>query len=280
MNNNEIFLCSISNIESGGCGEDCKFCTQSIKYNTQIDKYKNKNIDDIVSEAKFLSDKGALGFCLVTAGKGLNNRRLKYVSQTAERLKKELPNLNLIACNGTATVEQLKILKDSGIDSYNHNLETSEKFYPQICTTHSWAERYKTCENVKTAGLKLCTGGIVGLGETEQDREEFFNEILSLKPNSIPVNFYHYNSALPIPETDLKIEDGLKIIKNLRAKFNGRIMIAGGRESFFKENDWQIFEAGANSIVIGNYLTTRGVGADRDLKMLNNLNLKIAKNCK
>ncbi len=280
MNNKEIFLCSISNIESGGCSEDCKFCTQSNRYKTDIEKYKNKDIKLIVSEAKILNAKGALGFCLVTAGKGLNDRKLKYVSQVAEQLKKELPDLNLIACNGTATVEQLRILKNSGIDSYNHNLETSENFYSEICTTHSWTERYETCQNVKTAGLNLCTGGIIGLGETEQDRESFFNELLSLNPNSIPINFYHPNNALPIAPTTLKIDDGLAIIKKIREKFNGRIMIAGGRESFFGNNDWKIFESGANSIVIGNYLTTKGIGADRDIEMLNRLDLKIATKCK
>ncbi len=279
MNNNKIFLCAINNIESGGCSEDCKFCTQSSRYQTDIEKYKNKSFEQILNDAKFLNEKGALGFCLVTAGKGLNDRKLKYVSQIAEKLKKELPDLNLIACNGTASVEQLRVLKNSGISSYNHNLESAESFYNEICTTHTWRERYETCENVKNVGLNLCTGGIVGLGENDEVREEFFNEILSLEPNSIPINFYHHNEALPIPKTDLTINKGLEIIKNLRNKFNGRIMIAGGRESFFGENDWQIFQAGANSIVIGNYLTTKGISADHDLNVLKKLNLKIAKSC-
>jgi biotin synthase len=276
----EIFLCSISNIISGTCLEDCKFCTQSVKYGAEIDRYSKKDISIIVDEAKKLYEIGALGFCLVTAGKGLTDKTLQYMLKVTEAVKKEVPNLNLIACNGTATKQQLKELKKAGISSYNHNLESSKNFYPNICTTHSWNERYETCENVKDVGLELCTGGIVGMGETQQDREDFINSILSLKPTSIPINFYHHNSALPLKPNSLSIQEGLDFIKNLRARFeNKRIMIAGGRESFFGDAQDKIFEAGANSIVIGNYLTTKGQETNRDLEMLKKLNLQVAKKC-
>jgi biotin synthase len=141
---------------------------------------------------------GALGFCLVTAGKGIDDKTLGFVSHIAKVLKKELPNLNLIACNGTASVDQLIELKKAGIDSYNHNLESAKSYYPNICTTHSWEERYETCLNVKKADLKLCTGGIFGLGESKEQQLELVKQIVSLDPESVPLNFYHHNTALPL----------------------------------------------------------------------------------
>ena len=150
---NEIYLCAINNIESGTCNEDCKFCTQSVKYKANIQRYKQKNIDDIVMEAKIAIKNKAIGYCLVTAGAGLTDDRLEFVCKSALAIKKELPNINLIACNGMATIEQLKELKKFKIDSYNHNLETSKDFYPSICTTHSWEERYQTCLNINEVGL-------------------------------------------------------------------------------------------------------------------------------
>ena len=161
----KIFLCSICNINSGTCNEDCKFCSQSVRYKADIDRYKQKHIDDILKEARLAYDNGALGFCLVTADKGLNDKTLEFVCNTAKVLTKEVPELRLIACNGTATLEQLLTLKDAGIKAYNHNLETSRDFYPQICTTHPWDERYDTCKNVNESGLVLISGGIFGLGQ-------------------------------------------------------------------------------------------------------------------
>ncbi|MCW8954506.1 MAG: radical SAM protein, partial [Sulfurimonas sp.] len=183
--NQEIFLCSICNINSGTCKEDCKFCSQSVRYKADIVRYQQKNIDKIIEEAKTARDNGALGFCLVTADKGLDDKTLRFVCDTAKVLTKEVPQLRLIACNGTATVERLLTLKEAGIKAYNHNLETSREFYEQICTTHSWEERYKTCQNVNEAGLVLITGGIFGLGETQKDRISMLESLNSLNPTSV-----------------------------------------------------------------------------------------------
>jgi len=131
----QIFLCAINNILSGTCN---KFCTQSVRYHADIERYSYKAIDQIVSEAKEARANGALGYCLVTAGKGLDDKKVDFVARTAEAIKAEVEGLNLIACNGTANKEQLRYLKEHGIDSYNHNLETSERYYPQICQTHGW----------------------------------------------------------------------------------------------------------------------------------------------
>ncbi len=274
----KIFLCAICNINSGTCNEDCKFCSQSVKYKADIERYKQKPMDHILEEAHRLEALGALGFCLVTAQKGLDDKTLDFVCTVAHEVKKEVPRLRLIACNGTATVEQLRELKGAGIAAYNHNLETSREFYPQICTTHSWDERYETCENVNRVGLKLISGGIFGMGESHEDRLGMLRSLKELNPVSVPLNFYHHNPALPLNPSPLGIDEALDLIRLSREILDraDRIMVAGGREITFKERQHEIFAAGANSIVIGNYLTTAGRDTHADLLMLRELGFDIA----
>lgn len=277
--NKEIFLCSICNINSGTCNEDCKFCSQSVRYKADIERYKQKDMEVILKEAKAAYESGALGFCLVTADKGLNDKTLLFVCSIAEVLTKEVPELRLIACNGTATLEQLLTLKKAGIKAYNHNLETSKEFYEQICTTHSWEERYETCQNVNEAGLVLISGGIFGLGESQEDRIAMLESLKSLNPASVPINFYHHNIALELKPNSLTIDEAFELIKLTREMIPNadRIMVAGGREVMFGDRQNEIFSHGANSIVIGNYLTTTGRAMSKDLEMLKSLNLNVAK---
>ena len=280
--NKKIFLCSICNINSGTCNEDCKFCSQSVRYKADINRYKQKDINEIIKEATLARDNGALGFCLVTADKGITPKILDFVCNIAKTLSKEVPELRLIACNGTATLEQLLILKESGIKAYNHNLETSESYYPKICTTHPWSERYETCENVNKSGLVLISGGIFGLGESDEDRTSMLNALASLNPSSVPINFYHHNEALELEPNPLNIEEAFALIQKTRDSLPNaqRIMVAGGRELMFGQRQSEIFSHGANSIVIGNYLTTSGREMNKDLNMLKLLNLKVAKKVK
>ena len=274
----KIFLCSICNINSGTCNEDCKFCSQSVRYKADIERYKQKDISLILKEARSAEASGALGFCLVTSDKGLNDKTVDFVCSVAEVLTKETPKLRLIACNGTASVEQLLTLRASGIKAYNHNLETSRNFYPQICTTHPWDERYETCKNVNEAGLVLISGGIFGLGETQEDRVSMLESLASLHPASVPINFYHHNEALQLRPNPLSVDEALALVALTRKMIPDaqRIMVAGGRELMFGAREGEIFAHGANSIVIGNYLTTSGKAMERDLEMLRSLNLEIA----
>jgi len=277
---NEVFLCSICNINSGTCNEDCKFCSQSVRYKADIKRYKQKPIEDIKQEALQAQANKALGFCLVTSDKGLNDKTVEFVCSVAKEVKKIAPNLRLIGCNGTASIEQLKELKKVGILSYNHNLETSKQFYPNICSTHSWEERFQTCENVKKVALNLCVGGIFGLGESEKDRESLLKTIKQLNPRSIPLNFYIPNKNLPIKQTLITKSEALFWIKKYRDSFKDSIiMLAGGRELLFGEKWIKGIKAGANSIVIGNYLTTKGEKVSKDLKILTKYNYKIGKVC-
>ncbi len=276
-----IFLCAINNILSGTCNEDCKFCTQSVRYHADIERYTYKAIDQIVDEARAAKVNGALGYCLVTAGKGLDEKKTLFVAEAARAIKSEIEGLNLIACNGTANKEQLRYLKEHGIDSYNHNLETSENYYPEICQTHGWQERWQTCSDAKSAGLTLCTGGIFGMGESLQDRDDLLEAIASLEPESTPLNFYHPNPALPIKSRDLTQNEALGIISKARKLLGEErlLMVAGGRELLFSGDEGKMFEAGANAIVIGNYLTTSGQAPRKDLDILKKLGYEVATDC-
>lgn len=280
MPSNKVFLCAISNISSGSCNEDCSFCTQSVRFKADINRYRQKPIDEIVLEAKMARDNQAIGFCLVTAGKGITASKLEFICEASQAVKKVVPELNIIACNGTATIEELETLKKSGVGSYNHNLESSQNYYKEICTTHSWEERYQTCLNVKEAGLNLCTGGIFGMGESKEDRISLIKSICELEPVSVAMNFFHPNIALPLKKT-LDIEESLLWIRNMRLAVGDktRVMVAGGREISFKDRQGDIFEAGANSIVVGNYLTTSGNDPHHDIEMIKALGLEIAVDC-
>jgi biotin synthase len=277
--NSDIFLCAICNIESGTCNEDCKFCTQSVKYKADIDRYKRKAIGQIVEEAKRARKNNANGFCLVTAGKGLEEKRLEFVCEAAKAVKKENLGLILIACNGTASVEQIQTLKEAGVDAYNHNLETSQDFYSQIVTTHTWEERYQTCLNVKEVGLRLVCGGIFGLGETQEQRVSMLESIASLDPMNVPLNFFHPNEALPLVKNSVSREEAFELITLARKMIPNakKIMVAGGRELIFGDEEYKIFEKGANAFVIGDYLTTAGKSPADDIKELEKLGFNITR---
>jgi len=220
----------------------------------------------------------AVGFCLVTSGKSLDDKTLEYVCKSAKAILKEI-DISIIACNGTASKESLKELKKAGVKIYNHNLETSREFYPKICSSHSWDERFETCENIKSVGLRLCTGGIFGLGESEEDRISLLNALKKLNPEGIPLNFFIENPRLPLKATHNK-EIALRIIKMFRENFKDSIiMLAGGREIVFGKNWIEGIKAGANSIIIGDYLTTKGEKPNKDIESLKKHNIKIANAC-
>lgn len=278
--NKKIMLCAISNVQSGNCSEDCAFCTQSARYKTGIDTYKFKDENAVVEEAKKARSAGAVGFCLVTSGTGLDSKKTEYLARLATAVKKEVDGLFLITSAGIADTASLSELKKAGIDSYNHNLETSKEFYPSICTTHSWDERYATCENARSAGLMLCVGGIFGLGESDADRESLFNSLKSLNPMSTPINFFMPNSALPIKECSIDTNKAFEIIKKAKAALpNTVIMSAGGREMMFGDRQAEIFNAGCDAIIVGDYLTTCGQEPSRDFEILKQAGLEPLLEC-
>ncbi len=277
----KIIFCAISNVSSGYCAEDCAYCAQSMKFGANIERYAQKSIESVVAEAKMAKANGALGFCLVTAGERLDGKKVEYVASLAKAVKSQVDGLFVIACNGIADRESLRELKLAGVDSYNHNLETSKEFFPQICTTHSWDARFETCQNALSSELMLCSGGIFGLGESEQNRDSFWASLKELNPQSIPLNFYHPNPALPIKSNSLAgIDEGFYIIRHTRALFpNSLVMVAGGRESFFGSRQNEIFDAGCNSIIVGDYLTSKGQAANIDMLLVESAGYEIETEC-
>ena len=275
-----VYLCAISNISSGSCLEDCGFCTQSVKHHAQIERYYHKKIDTIVEEAVLAEKNRALGFCLVTSGKGMDDKKLAFMDEVVHVLKQKVPDLNLIACNGLASLSDMQALSKMGVGSYNHNLESSQNYYQTICSTHTWEERYETCENAKIAGLDLCSGGIYGLGESEEDRVDFVASIKSLNPSSTPINFFIPNDALPMQQEKLSKEEAVRIIKRTREALpQAMVMVAGGRERVFANELDALFKAGANSVVVGDYLTTGGEKASRDITLIEGLGYEISTTC-
>ena len=222
----------------------------------------------------------ALGFCLVTSGARLNDKKTDYIASLARAVSKEVPNLMLIACNGMATYEQLCELKKAGVFSYNHNLETSREFFPKICKTHTWDERYQTNLDAKRAGLMLCTGGIYGVGESEADRVSFRASLKELEPFSSPINFFIKNEALSLDLPPLSADEALKIVRETKRDLpETRVMIAGGREKILGERQYEIFENGADAIVIGDYLTAKGEKASKDIEELTKRGFSFASIC-
>ena len=273
-----IYLCAISNIRSGACKEDCKFCTQSVKWGADIKRYKEKDIKTIVNEAKLAKKNKAVGFCLVTSGKSLDDKTLEYVVCATKEVLKEV-DIKIIACNGTASKEALRELKKAGVSIYNHNLETSREYYPKICSTHSWDERFETCENVKSVGLRLCSGGIFGFGESEKDWISLLNSLKKLNPDGIPLNFFIENEKLPLKASHNK-KMAIQVIKMFRENFKDAIiMLAGGREKVFGDKFTDGLKAGANAIVIGDYLTTKGEKPDKDIEILKKEGFSVAHEC-
>ncbi|MGI0439042.1 biotin synthase [Helicobacter himalayensis] len=277
---NEIFLCSICNVTSGNCAEDCKYCTQSAKYNTQIATYKNKPIERILQEARTLKEYGALGFCLVTSGRGLDSHKCEYIAKAASAIKEADLGLHIIACCGRADLDSLKYLKKNGVDSYNHNLETSKNFFPQVCSAHTWNERFETCENTLKAELGLCSGGIFGLGESWSDRIDMLKTLQILTPHSSPINFFIANPNLPLSSQKLTKEEALECVVLAREFLpNTRLMIAGGREHIFGEEQKALFECGINAVVLGDYLTTQGETPKKDVERILSYGYVAATSC-
>lgn len=272
----KVFLCSISNVSSGACAEDCAYCHQSIKYgqNSQVYKYKPKS--EVLDSATYLAKFGASGFCLVTSGLSLSSKKCEYIAEIAGEIKRRLPKMLVIACCGLADRDALAYLKKSGVDSYNHNLETAESNFSNICTTHSYKSRFETCENALSVGLKLCSGGIYGLGESVSQRIELLKALQSLNPHSSPINFYIPHTNLPLKNEIISRDEALETIILAREMLGDSIlMLAGGREIVFGKEQREIFKYGIDAIVLGDYLATSGDAPKRDIAMIKSYNLKI-----
>lgn len=267
---NSFDLCTIINAKSGKCSEDCKYCAQSSHFKTNTSVYPLVSENIALEEAKKVEGEGAHRFSLVTSGKGVldNSEELKKLENIYKKLKAET-TLSLCASHGICSKEVLAKLKESGVTTYHHNLEACADFYPSICSTHTHEDRVKTVLAAKEVGLKVCSGGILGLGETPIDRIKLAFELRELDIDSVPINI-----LTPIPGTPLensKEIEPLELVKTMAVfRFilpNKALRYAGGRVKL-KEYQSLGIRAGINSALTGNFLTTTGNTIESDKKMI------------
>jgi len=262
-------LCSIINAKSGRCSEDCKFCAQSGKHSTDIETYPLKSKDEMVQAAKRAKDAHAERFGIVTSGNKLSPAELDTLAQTISVIKKDI-GLDVCGSLGALSKSDLQKLKDAGMTRYHHNIETSENFYPKIVSTHNFSERITTIKAAKDIGLEVCSGGIIGMGETWADRIDMAMLLKEMNVDSVPINF-----LVPIKGTTfeslkpISAPDAIRTICIFRIILeNIPIKIAAGRESVLKDFQAMGFMAGANGMIIAGYLTVKGRKIAEDHKLV------------
>ncbi len=273
----EVELESLLNAKSGACPEDCAFCSQSAKFNTDVDVYPLLEVDEVVAAARATKEAGATQFCLVLAVRGPNERTLSRVIEAVTAVH-EQTGLEVACSLGILTPEQAQRLAAAGVRRYNHNLEAPRAFFPKVCTTHTWEERVDTCNTAAAAGMELCCGGIVGMGETLEERIDFAFELAALQPVEVPLNFLDARPGTPMGDLpQLSPREALQAIALFRLVLpSAWIRLAGGREKVLGELQAMGMLAGANALIIGNYLTTIGRSPEEDKALLDALGMPVA----
>lgn len=274
----KVDLCSIMNAKSGHCSEDCKFCAQSAHYKTNVEVYDLVSKEAALKLAKENEDEGVNRFSLVTSGRGIIGSDFEKVLEVYEELNKEV-KMDLCASLGILGYGELLSLRETGVTMYHHNLETSRDYYERICTTHSYDERIDTINAAKKAGMAVCSGGIIGLGESLDDRVKLAFLLRDLDVQSIPINVLNPVKGTPLENQGrLSQDEILKTIAIFRfVNPKALIRLAGGR-NLIDEFGKNCFNAGANATITGNYLTTSGNKICDDKKMVSDLKLEVRKN--
>ncbi len=264
-----IELCSIMNAKSGLCAQDCKFCAQSSRYSTEISTYPLKANAEMLESARRAKDIGAERFDIVTSGNRLSNDELSIISDAIHEITSNI-GIKMCASLGSMDAEGFSLLKKAGLTRYHHNLETSQDYFSNIVTTHTFEDRIKTIKAAKMAGLEVCSGGIIGMGETMDDRIQMALILKELDVDSVPLNI-----LVPIKGTSfenrpvLSSSEAIKTIAIFRIILKDKtIKIAAGRESALKDFQALAFMAGANGMLIGGYLTIKGRSVEEDWKLV------------
>jgi biotin synthase len=268
---NTVQLYYLMNAKSGLCPEDCGYCSQSKVSDAEIPRYNLLNAEKLLDGARLAHERGSKTYCIVISARAPNEREIGAITEIVPRIKEQF-GLNVCACLGLLTADHAQRLKACGVDKVNHNLNTSERFYPEICTTHSYHDRIDTLRNVREAGLQLCSGGIIGMGESDQDVVDMAFALRELNVESIPLNFLNPIDGTPLAGThDLNPRYCLKALCMLRlVNPTSELRIAGGREMHLGSLQAMGLYA-ANSIFVGDYLTTKGQSPDADYRMIEEL---------
>jgi biotin synthase len=275
-NGSTVEIEGILSAKTGGCPEDCHFCSQSAQFDTPVQATPFLDTDEVLRAAEETKALGATEFCIVLAVRGPDERTMERLEELVP-LVQERVGINVAVSAGILTGTQAKRLAAAGVHRYNHNLETARSFFPKIVTTHSWDERFATCRLVRAQGMDLCCGVLLGMGETDEQRLELIAELRAVEPCEVPVNFLN-----PRPGTPLQIRplvgalEAIRWIALLRIALPDVILrYAGGREVTLRELQVMGLTSGINALIVGNYLTTLGRSPDADLQMLEDLRMPI-----
>ena len=273
---NGIAVEVLYNAKRGGCSEDCHFCSQSARYATDVEPDVLSGVDGFVDAARRAHARGASEFCVVVAVRGPSAKLLDRVCEATRAIKSELP-LTVAVSLGILRDDQFPPLVAAGVDKVNHNLETSRRYFPAVCSTHSYDERWQTCTLVKQHGLDLCCGGIIGMGEPVEDRIDFLAALQELDPQEVPINFLNPRPGTPYQDRSLvEPVEALRFVALARLALpKAMVRFAGGREITLQGLQDLGMRSGASGIVLGNYLTTSGRGDADDFAMLDRLGFEV-----
>ncbi len=275
FNGDKVDVEQLNNIKKNACSEDCSFCGQSAFFDTGIESYQLPTPDEVVERAQKAKDEGSESYCLVAAWREPSHRDFDKVCKIIEQINDKV-GISVECSLGFLTEKQARKLKELHVKRYNHNLETAKSKFAEICTTHTYEDRMKTLRIAREAGLELCTGGIIGLGETAKQRLEFVLELAAIYPEEVTINI-----LVPVPGTPLELQTPLEKLEIVRMfsviRFllpESVIKISGGRETNLDDSGEELLQSGANGIITAGYLTMGGNEAEEDIKMIKKIGLE------
>lgn len=279
FNTDEAGLCSLINAKSYLCGEDCGFCSQSVRFDTRVDRYKLMSSEEILKMAKEFEKRGTKNLCLVTSGGSLSDEEFETILGTFRILKKET-RMNIDASLGFLTPARVEKLKEAGLRRFNSNLQSSREFYPKIVSTHTYDTRIETLKMLQEGDVEICSGGILGMGETREDRVKLAFELKPYAPHCLPMNILNPRPGTPLehqPKPDPKeMVKTIAVFRFIHPKSN--IKLAGGREvNLGNTYQEKALSGGANGLIMGGYLTTEGNPVQQDIEMLRRAGFRVPK---
>ena len=276
MFNNEVEACSIISAKTGACGENCKYCAQSSHNHADIECHPLLDVETVKKAALSAKENGASRFCIVTSGRAPQGKDFEKILEMI-RAVASIDGLHCCASLGLLTEEQIEQIKEAGVERFNHNINTSENYHKEICTTHTFQDRVRTVKTIQKHGIEACCGVIIGMGETREDRVDMALSLKELNPKTVPINFLNPIKGTPLEGYEDKIdeEEILKTICIFRIILpNALLRYAGGRTTRLSEENQKLgIVAGINSVLVGNYLTTCGSKSEEDKQMLKELDM-------
>lgn len=268
---NEIEICSIVSAKTGKCQENCKYCSQSVHNKAKIDVHELLSVDEIKKAALNAKENGASRFCIVTSGRAPEGEDFEKIIEMIKEVT-DIDGLHSCCSLGILEEEHVKRIKEAGVERYNHNINTAESYHNQICTTHDFKDRIKTVKLIQKYGIEACTGVIIGMGESREQRIEMALELKELNPKSVPINFLNPIEGTPLEGFESKIgeEEILRTICIFRIILPKSLLrYAGGRMTRFSEEYQKLgIKAGINALLVGNYLTTTGSSPQEDMELI------------